>query len=151
MGEASATPDGDELMSETYQATSVINQVLEAVIGLMNGTHPFASVTRGALPTGPGLVCEIGPSSPEAVHMDKNTVIPLDVTLNGKHHDLKILSDAMNKIHSVLTRATEYPAETAWQILDIENRNLPAKIGRESNNDWLMASALSVKFYWRGD
>jgi hypothetical protein len=96
-------------------------------------------------------VCEIGPSSPEAVHMDKNTVIPLDVTLNGKHHDLKILSDAMNKIHSVLTRATEYPAETAWQILDIENRNLPAKIGRESNNDWLMASALSVKFYWRGD
>ena len=134
-----------------YQATSVINQVLEAVIRMMNDTHPFGSVTRGALPTGPGLVCEIGPSSPEAVHMDKNTVIPLDVTLNGKHSNLMTLSDAMNKIHSALTRATEYPSATNWQILDIENRNLPAKIGRESNNDWLMASSLSVKFYWRGD
>lgn len=139
-------------MSETtYQAESVIDQVLEAVIALMNATAPFATVTRGALPTGPGLVCEIGPSSPEAVHMDKNTVIPLDVTMNGKHSNLMILSDAMNKIHSVLTRATSYPAATDWQILDIENANLPAKIGREENNDWLMASALSVKFYWRGD
>lgn len=134
-----------------YQATSVINQVLEAVIGLMNATTPFATVTRGALPTGPGLVCEIGPSSPEAEYMDKNTVIPLDVTLNGKHSNLMTLSDAMNKIHSTLTRATSYPAATKWQILDIENANLPAKIGREENNDWLMASALSVKFYWRGD
>ena len=139
-------------MSEpTYQATSVINQVLEAVIGLMNATTPFATVTRGALPTGPGLVCEIGPSSPETVHMDKNTVIPLDVTLNGKHSNLMTLSDAMNKIHSALTRATSYPAATNWQILDIGNNNLPAKIGREENNDWLMASSLSVRFYWRGD
>jgi hypothetical protein len=151
MGEASATPDGDELMSETYQATSVINQVLEAVIGMMNGTHPFGSVTRGALPTGPGLVCEIGPSTPETVHMDKNTVIPLDVTLNGKHHNLKTVSDAMNEIHSALTRAKEYPSAERWQIVDITNQTLPQRIGREQNNDWLMASALSVKFYWRGD
>jgi hypothetical protein len=83
--------------------------------------------------------------------MDKNTVIPLDVTLNGKHSNLMTLSDAMNKIHSSLTRATSYPAATNWQILDIENNNLPAKIGREENNDWLMASSLSVRFYWRGD
>jgi len=139
-------------MSETtYQAESVIDQVLEAVIGLMNATTPFANVTRGALPTGPGLVCEIGPSSPETVHMDKNTVIPLDVTMNGKHSNIMTLSDAMNKIHSSLTRATSYPSAANWQIVDIENRNLPAKIGREENNDWLMASALSVRFYWRGD
>ena len=141
----------DTQTTPVYQASSVINQVLEAVIGLMNATTPFATVTRGALPTGPGLVCEIGPSSPEAVHMDKNTVIPLDVTMNGKHPNLMTLSDAMNKIHSALTRATSYPSATNWQILDIENANLPAKIGREENNDWLMASALSVRFYWRGD
>jgi hypothetical protein len=139
-------------MSETtYQAESVIDQVLEAVIGLMNATQPFATVTRGALPTGPGLTCEIGPSTPESMHMDKNTVIPLDVTLNGKHHDLKTLSDAMNEIHSALTRAKSYPSAARWQIVDITNQTLPQRIGREQNNDWLMASALSVKFYWRGD
>lgn len=135
----------------SYTATSVINQVLEAVIGLMNATHPFASVTRGALPTGNGLTCEIGPTTQQTMHMDKNTVIPLDVTLNGKHANLLTVSDAMNNIHSALTRAKVYPSAGAWEIVDILNQNLPSIIGREENNEWLLASALTVKFYWRGD
>ena len=139
-------------MSEpTYVASSVINQVLEAVIAMMQGTNPFATVTRGALPTGDGLTCEIGPTSVQETHMDKNVVIPLDVTINGKHRNLQTLSDALNTIHSSLTRARDYPSAERWQIVDIENLNLPQVIGREGNNDWLMASALSVKFYWRGD
>lgn len=130
---------------------SVINEVMGAVIGLMNATAPFANVTRGALPTGVGLVCEVGPSSPEAVFLDKNSYTPLDVTLNGKHGNLQTLSDAMNAIHSALTRATSYPSGDGWEIVDITNYTLPEIIGREDNNEWLMASALSVKFYWKGD
>ena len=133
--------------------TSVINEVLEAVIGLMNATNPFATVTRGALPTGQGLVCEIGPSIPETLFWDKNTFIPLDITLNGKHRNLKTLSDTMNGIHSALTRVTEYPSDEngRWQITDILNQNLPQIIDREQNNDWIAASALTVKLYWKGD
>ena len=139
-------------MSEpTYKASSVIDQVLEAVIAMMQDTNPFATISRGALPTAPGITCEIGPSTVQTTHMDKNTFVPLDVTLNGKHHNLMTLSDALNKIHSSLTRAKEYPSAASWQITDIENLNLPQVIGREQNNDWLMASSLSVKFYWRGD
>lgn len=131
--------------------TSVINEVLEAVIGLMNATNPFATVTRGALPTGQGLVCEIGPSIQDELYFDKNTVIPLDVTLNGKHKNLKTLTDAMNGIHSALTRTRVYPSSERWQIIDIQNQNLPQKIDREQNNEWLAASALTVRFYWKGD
>lgn len=131
--------------------TSVINEVLEAVIGMMNDTHPFATVTRGALPTGQGLVCEIGPSIPDELYFDKNTVIPLDVTLNGKHKNLKTLTDAMNNIHSALTRTRVYPSSERWQIIDILNQNLPEKIDREQNNEWLSASALTVRFFWKGD
>lgn len=130
---------------------SVIDEVMEAVIGLMNGTAPFAAVTRGALPTHEGLVCEVGPSTPSEVYLDKNSYIPLDVTLNGKLHDLRTLSDAMNTIHSRLTRATVYPSGIKWQIVDITNYTLPQIVDREDNNDWLMASALSVKIYQRGD
>lgn len=130
---------------------SVINEVVEAVIGLMNDTAPFATVTRGALPTHEGLVCEVGPSTPSEVYLDKNAYIPLDVTLNGKHPNLQTLSDAMNTIHSRLTRATVYPSGVKWQIVDISNYTLPQIVDREDNNDWLMASALSVKFYQRGD
>lgn len=130
---------------------SVINDAVEAVIGLMNATSPFAKVTRGALPTGQGLVCEVGPSTPQALYWDKNTFVPLDITLNGKHKNLKVLSDAMNDIHSALTRATSYPEGNGWQIVDITTDSLPQKIGREENNEWLMASALSVRLFWRGD
>ena len=137
-------------MSVTYLADSPIDQAIEAVIGLMNDTQPFATVTRGALPTYHGITCELGPSTPREMHMDKNTVIPLDVVLNGKHPDLKTLSDAMNTIHSALTRATSYPSAEKWQIVDIKTYTLPQIIGREDNNDWLMASTLSVEFYWRG-
>lgn len=130
---------------------SVINEVVEAVIGLMNATHPFATVTRGALPTGAGITCEVGPTYVEAVYLDKNSYVPLDVTINGKHHDLEILSDTLNDIHSALTRARSYPSSDRWEIVDITNNTLPQKIGREDNNDWLMASSLSVKFYQKGD
>ena len=130
---------------------SAINEVIEAVIGLMNDTEPFAPVTRGALPTSIGLACEIGPSTPEEVYLDKNSYIPLDITLNGKHPNLQTLSETMNAIHSSLTRATEYPEGEGWKIVDISNYTLPQIVDREDNNEWLMASALSVKVYQRGD
>lgn len=130
---------------------SAINEAIEAVIGLMNDTEPFAPVTRGALPTGIGLVCELGPTTPEEVYLDKNSYIPLDITLNGKHPNLQTLSETMNAIHSSLTRATEYPEGEDWKIVDISNYTLPQIVDREDNNEWLMASALSVKVYQRGD
>ena len=138
-------------MSETtYQADSVINQVVEAVIGLMNATTPFSTVTRGALPSGFGITCEVEPSSTRHLYMDKNTFVPLGIVVNGKHANLQTLSDALNGIHSALTRALSYPSATAWEITDIKTYTLPQIIGREDNNDWLMASTLSVEFYWRG-
>lgn len=134
--------------------SSVINEVVEAVIGLINAYSPFATVTRGALPTGMGLTCEVGPSTPSEVYLDKNSYIPLDITINGKHPSLELLSDTMNDIHGNLTRAKSYPSDTSkshrWQIVDIATYSLPQIIGREDNNDWLMASSLSVRVYWEG-
>ena len=130
--------------------TSIINQVVEAVIGLMNGLDLFATVTRGALPTGIGITCEVGPSSARETYLSKDTLVPLDVTINGKHPNLKTLSDALNRIHSSLTRRTAYPSGNGWQITDITNNTLPQRIGREENHEWLMASSLSVIFYQTG-
>ena len=85
------------------------------------------------------------------VYLDKNSYLPLDVTINGKHPNLMTLSDALNKIHSVLTRAKTYPTADSWEIVDITNATMPQIIGREGNNDWLMASSLLVKVYWKGE
>ena len=131
---------------------TVINEVVLSVIGLMNAIRPaaFAPVTRGALPSNVGITCEVDPSSAQFMHMDKNTVVPLGLVINGKHPNLQTLSDTLNTIHAELTRAREYPDAERWEIIDIKTYTLPRLIGREYNNDWLMASALSVEFYWRG-
>ena len=137
-------------MTVQYIATNAIDQAIEAVIDMMNDTHPYAAVTRGSLPVAAGITVEPDPSMPEAMHMDKNTVIPLTLVINAKHPNRLLLNDTMIAIHAALTRATWYPASDAWQIIDINTYTPPRIIGREQNNDWLAASTLRVTFYWRG-
>lgn len=132
-------------MSETYQGTTIINQAVEAVAGLINALGLFANIYRGALGTGSGLCCEVGPTYPEAVYLDKNKYVPVDLTINGKHTDFKTLSEAMNKIHESLTMLRSYPRGTGWQIVDITTATEPQVIERESEGAWLMASSLYVK------
>ena len=124
---------------------TIINAVMESVMDLVDGLGLFALITRGALGTGEGLVCEVGPSGPDEVYMDKNQYIILDFTINGKHSNLQTLSDDMNRIHQEITMLREYPSGDDWNIVDITTLTEPQIIGREDNNAWLMASALNVK------
>ena len=132
-------------MSSTYLSTTVIDQAVEAVAGLINGLSLFSSIYRGALGTGNGLCCEVGPTRPEAVFLDKNKYIPVDLTINGKHDNLLTLTEAMNKIHESLTMLKTYPSGASWEIVDITTSKEPQVIGREDSNQYLMASSLLVK------
>ena len=149
------TQEGAGQAQEEAAATSAINEVVEAVIADINTRTWFAAMTRGALPTAGGLTCEVGPTSFSAMHMDKRLVVPLDLTLNGKSASLREVTDAMNGIHAYLGFKTTYPHDTSsadrWQIIDITTQTMPQIIGREQNGDWLMASSLTVKFYWKGE
>lgn len=125
--------------------SSIINQAVESVMDLIDALSLFADIRRGALGTGNGLCCEIGPSSPEAVYLDKNQYIPIDLTINGKHENLGTLSDAMNLIHESLTMRTSYPSGESWQMVDIVTATEPQVISREDNGQWIMASSLTIK------
>ena len=130
---------------------SVINIAVEAVMDMIDGLQLFAPITRGALGIGNSLCCEIAPSIPESVYMDKNSYTPLTLALNGKHDDLQVLSEALNKITDTLSRMTEYPSGNVWQIVDITSGNLPRVIGREDNNSWVMACDIVIKLYRKDD
>lgn len=130
---------------------SILNQAIESVMDLIDALSLFAPITRGALGTEEGLCCEIGPSSPTEVYLDKNQYINLDLTINGKHSNLETLSDAMNHIHEVLTMSMSYPSAQGWKIVDIVTVTEPQVIGRESSNAWVMASSLSVRVYTQSD
>ena len=124
---------------------SIINEAIEGVMDMIDALELFSTIKRGALGTKTGLCCELAPSSPEEVYLDKNQFIPLDLTINGKHGNLETLSDAMNTIHEALTMKKEYTAGTNWQITDIATLTEPQVIGREENGEWIMASNLSVR------
>lgn len=126
-------------------STSILNQAIEAVMDLIDTLGLYAAISRGALGTEESLTCEIGPTSPETVWLDKNQYIPVDLTINGKHQNLQTLSDAMNTIHETLTMMTDYPYGDKWEIVDIATMTEPQIIGREQDNRWIMASALTVK------
>lgn len=124
---------------------SIINSAVEAVMDMIDALGIYANITRGALGTGDCICCEVGPTAPEAVFLDKHQYIPIDLTINGKHGNLQTLSDALNNIHHSLTMATTYTSGNGWQIVDITTMTEPQVIGRESDNKWMMASALLVK------
>ena len=126
-------------------STSRINLAVEAVMDMIDGMGLFSLISRGALGTGKGLTCEVGPTTPETVYLDKNQYIPIDLTINGKHDDLNVLSDALNLIHESLTMARSYPSGNGWEIVDIQTMTEPQVVAREDSNQWVMASALYVK------
>lgn len=128
-------------------SNSILNNAVEAVMDMIDAMDNFAPITRGALGIGNSLSCEIAPSIPESVFMDKNQYIPLTLALNGKNDDLQILSDTLNNIVDTLSRSKSYTGGNGWEIVDIESGNLPRVIGREDNNKWLMACDLIVKIY----
>ena len=129
------------------QSKSIINAAVEAVMDLIDALDLFSVITRGALGTGNGITCEVGPSGPDEVYLDKNQYIPLDLTINGKHTNLETLSNDMNRIHESLTMSKSYPSDTEWKIVDIVTLTEPQIIARESNNQWIMGSSLAVKIY----
>lgn len=124
-----------------------INEVIQEVMDLIDLLGLFSPIRRGALGTGAGICCEIGPSTPQEVYLDKDLYLPIDLTINGKHANLETLSEDMNKIHTLASRKT-YPSGTGWKIVDIQNGSMPQVIGREDNNDWLMASSLNIMVYF---
>ena len=128
---------------------SILNCVVESVMDLINDMNNFSPIRRGALGTDSGLVCEVAPSNVDAVFLDKNSYIFMDLTLNGKHKNLELLSDTMNNISDALTRMKEYPSGNGWEIVDITAGSPPEPtvIGREDNGEWLMASSVIIKYY----
>ena len=126
---------------------SAINEAVAAVMDMVDSLGLFSNIRRGALGTGAGLCCEVGPSFPDNLYLDKAVYLPIDLTINGKNADLETLSNAMNTIHHSLTSAKDYSSGTDWRIVDITNGSMPQIIGREDDNSWLMASSLMVKVY----
>lgn len=148
-------------MSETVNETPVVatppassswlNLAIESVMDEIDKLKNFANITRGALGIDNGLCCEIAPSNAQEVYLDKNAYFTITLALNGKHSNLQTLSDTLNGIMDSLTRRTSYPTGNGFDVVDITNGIMPHVIGREQNNQWLMACDIVIKIYRKDD
>ena len=132
-------------------STSWLNLAIEAVMDLIDSMGNFALITRGALGIDNGLCCEISPSNAAEVYLDKGAYFEITLALNGKHSNLQTLSDTLNNIMDTLTMSKTYPTGTGFDIVDISNGIMPRVIGREGNNQWLMACDIIIKIYRKDD
>lgn len=144
------TPEGGTdtpgtTLVEPVESPSSINAAIEAVMDMIDALDLFDTITRGALGTGDDLTCEIAPSRPSEVYLDKGQYIIIDLTINGKHWNLARLTEDMDKIHEDIPFRTSYASGNGWQIVDITTYTFPQVIGREVDNKWIMASSLAVK------
>lgn len=146
MGTQSAKDSGGAMKS-------VVNEVIEAVMDMVDSYELFSPIKRGALGTAEGISCETATSSVESVFLDKNSYIFADLTFNAKSANLETLSDHLGEVVDRLTRETEYPFGDGWEIVDITHGAppIPNVIGRSEENMWIMACAVVVKYYRKDD
>ena len=140
------TPEVSTPAATESPAKNPIDLAIESVMDLINALGLFATITRGALGSGVGLVCEVAPSVQQEVFYDKNAYIPLTLAINGKHYEVETLTGALNTIQD-LSRLKTYPSGNGFEIVDISRGNLPRIIGREENNAFIMSCDLVVKIY----
>ena len=126
---------------------SIFDSVLGTVIDLAEQfAQPYADILVGSLPADNGISVCIASGSP-AYFMDKCAVYDIVLTLNAKHSDQQLLSAMLGRIHTTLSRMTQYPCVGSCQIASIETQSPPSYLDREDGGQWLYGSSLKVRFY----
>lgn len=121
---------------------------LDALIDIAQQTHPFAAILRGPLTAAPSIAMEAAESSIDR-HMDRNEAVRTAVVINAKHPDMTTAYEAVMAIQRKLTRLEEFPSGKGWQIVDVWADSIPRLVGREDDNTWLYASALTASIYYK--
>lgn len=120
---------------------------LNALIDIAEETQPFAPIVRGPLTAGVSIAMEAAESSLTR-HMDRNEAVRTAIVINAKHSDLTTAYEAVLAIQRRLTRLTDFPSGDGWRIADVWADDLPRLIGREDDNTWLYATALTASIYY---
>ena len=128
---------------------SVYSDVLTTVVTLINNLDLYAVATIGALPPTNGISVA-WTSSTNNLFFDKKATVEMTALVNAKNSDQQIALEALSDIHTSLNFMTAYPETDNFQITNIETSSAPTYMGRESNNQWLYGSSLTIKFYLKG-
>ena len=130
---------------------NVFDTLMEAVATMAEETAPYASIVFGSDPPENGICMMRNAGYPDETHLNKGFMFRMPVLLNGKHSEQQTVLNALEAIHTTLTKATDYSElnNDEIQVVNIETTAFPSIIGREQNNQWICGSSFEISFYWR--
>ena len=125
-------------------------EILQAVKTLATTyASPYTKIEVGTMPQNDGLAMQIGPGGEEWEYLNRASVHTMAIVLNGKNDDQQAVVTALSAIHRALTRLTDHPEGTNWEIISIKTTSSPGYINKASGQ-WLYGSILDVRFYSKG-
>lgn len=125
--------------------------IVDAMIDLANETGPYATITRGSLPSGEGITCETSDGTPTATFLSRNEVYQVPIVFNAKHANLQTALSALSTIMVSLTHLSEYPEAAGWEMVQVMSNTPPTIVGRDEINLWVVGCSVIVEYYVRGE
>ena len=128
---------------------TVFSNIIDQLIDMAEVTKPYSQIVIGSTPPLNGLCMIQSANYPDITDLEKGIVVSLNVMLNGKHANQRIVYDTLISIHDELTRRKDYPNNNDYQIVNIATVSYPQLIDREDNKQYIYGSTLQVYFYWK--
>ena len=125
--------------------------IVDAMIDLANETGPYATITRGSLPSGEGITCETSDGTATARFLSRNEVYQVPIVYTAKHANLQTALSALSTIMVSLTHLSEYPEAAGWEMVQVMSNTPPTIVGRDEINLWVVGCSVIVEYYVRGD
>ena len=124
---------------------SVQQQILEAVIAVVDALQLYAALDIGPLSAANGL--SIAPASG---CVEENTLVhggqySMVLALNGKHTGQATVYDALCIIHEHLEMLFIYPAGANWTVTGMHSIGSPTYLDHETDG-WLYGSSIRIDY-----
>lgn len=105
--------------------------------------------TIGPNPPEGGLaIVQSGGGVPDK-HLDANMVATMQVILSSKGKNQLTALNAIDTAYKVVTKTLSFPAETAWQVINIDTITAPTLAEIEEEGAFFYNCILEITYYWR--
>jgi hypothetical protein len=124
---------------------SIQQQILDAVVTLIDAQGYYAALVYGPLPAENGLCIAPSTGSVSESTLAHGGSYSMQCVLNGKHSEQGAVRDTLFSIHEYLNKLSIYPSGTGWAVTGIRTNGAPGYVDRDETQ-WLYGSSIEIDY-----
>ena len=128
---------------------SVVNEALDALIALAQARCPGVKIARGALPPGPGAVCELEESAVRTT-LDGSRLCDMVLAVRVRDPSLRQATRALWRIADALSAPRACPSGEGWAALGTTLKSLPRSAARSADGLWTAEAEVAARVFIEG-